>query len=71
MWTLGSKADQPIDARDKAMQSTISEEEIDAAVRAIEMRLIAGHELGFQYLRTNFSGEVMARAALEAVRRAT
>jgi hypothetical protein len=70
MVTFGSKADQPTRALNKAMPWAISEEEIEAAARAIEVRLIAGHELGFQcLLRANFSGDVirdMARAALEA-----
>jgi hypothetical protein len=46
--------------------------EIDAAARALELKLIAGHELGFQcLLRSNFPSDVirdMARAALEAAR---
>jgi hypothetical protein len=54
------------------MPSAISEEEIEAAAKAIEVRLIADHELGFQcLLRANFSGDVirdMARAVLEAAR---
>jgi hypothetical protein len=54
------------------MPSAISEEESEVAARAIEVRLIAGHELGFQcLLGANFSGEAirdMARAALEAAR---
>jgi len=69
---FGGRANQTIDALDKAMPSAISEEKIEAAAKAIEVRLIAGHELGFQcLLRTNFSGDVirdMARAALEAAR---
>jgi hypothetical protein len=72
MPTFGSKANQPMGAMDKAMPTATSEEEIEAAARAIEARLIAGHELGFQcLLRANFSGEAirdMARAALEAAR---
>jgi hypothetical protein len=72
MPTFGSRANQTIGALDKSMPSVISEEEIEAAAKAIEVRLIAGHELGFQcLLRTNFSHDVirsMARAALEAVR---
>lgn len=68
MLTFGNRANQPTGALNKAMP--ISEEEIEAAARAIEVRLIAGHELGFQcLLRANFSGDVirdMARAALEA-----
>jgi hypothetical protein len=63
--TFGS-TDQPIGALDEAMPLAISEEEIEAAAQAIEVRLIAGHELG-----ANFSGDVirdMARAALEAAR---
>jgi hypothetical protein len=43
--TFGRKASQPIRALDEAMPSAISEEEIEAATRAIEVRLIAGHEL--------------------------
>jgi hypothetical protein len=70
MLTFGNRANQPTGALNKAMPSAISEEEIEAAARAIEVRLIAGHELGFQcLLRANFSGDVirdMARAALEA-----
>ena len=54
------------------MPSAISEEEIEAAAKAIEVRLIGGHELGFQcLLRVNFSDDAirdMARAALEAAR---
>jgi hypothetical protein len=69
--TFGS-TDQPIGALDEAMPLAISEEEIEAAAHAIEVRLIAGHELGFQcLLRANFSGEAirdMARAVLEAAR---
>jgi hypothetical protein len=69
MLTFGN---QPPRALNKAMPSAISEEEIEAAAHAIEVRMIAGHELGFQcLLRANFSGEVirdMARAALEAAR---
>ena len=72
MLTFGSKANQPMDALDEAMPLAISEEEIEAAAWAIKVRLIAGHELGFQcLLRANFSGDVirdMARAALEAAR---
>jgi hypothetical protein len=72
MLTFGGWANQTIGALDKAMPSAIGEEEIEAAAKAIEVRLIAGHELGFQcLLRTNFSGDVirdMARAALEAAR---
>ena len=74
MPTFGSRANhnQSIGALDKSMPSAISEQEIEAAAKAIEVRLIAGHELGFQcLLRTNFSGDVvrdMARAALEAAR---
>jgi hypothetical protein len=57
MLTLGNRTNQPTDALDKAMPSAISEEEIEAAARAIEVRLIAGHELGFQcLLRMNFLG---------------
>ena len=72
MLTFGGGANQPIGALNNAMPSAISEEEIEAAARAIELRLIAGHELGFQcLLRANFSGDVIrdvARAALEAAR---
>jgi hypothetical protein len=72
MLTFGNKANLPMGAMDKAMPLAISEEEIEAAAQAIEVRLIAGHELGFQgLLRANFSGDVirdMARAALEAAR---
>jgi hypothetical protein len=72
MLTFGGRANQTIGALDKAMPSAIGEEEIEAAAKAIEVRLIAGQELGFQcLLRTNFSGDVirdMARAALEAAR---
>jgi hypothetical protein len=72
MLTIGSTANQTIGALDKAMPSAISEEKIDAAAQAIEVRLIAGHELGFQcLLRANFSDDVirgMAGAALEAAR---
>jgi hypothetical protein len=72
MLTFGSRAKQTIGALDKAMPSAISEEEVEAAARAIELRLIADHKLGFQcLLRANFSGDVirdMARAALEAAR---
>jgi hypothetical protein len=72
MLAFGSRDDQPIGALDKAMPTAISEEEIEAAAHAIEVRLIAGHELGFQcLLRANFLGDVirdMARAALEAAR---
>jgi hypothetical protein len=72
MLTFGSRANQPIGALNEAMPSAISEAEIEAAAQAIELRLIAGHELGFQcLLRANFSGDVirdMARAALEAAR---
>jgi hypothetical protein len=53
------------------MPSAISEEEIDVAARAIEVRLVAGHELGFQcLLRANFRATSfgVARAALEAAR---
>jgi hypothetical protein len=73
MLTVGIRANQTIGAVDKAMPSVISEEEIDAAAQAIEVRLIAGYELGFQcLLRANFSADVIrdiARAALEAPRR--
>jgi hypothetical protein len=72
MLTFGSPAKQPTGALNEAMPSAIGEEEIEAAARAIELRLIAGHELGFQCpLRANFSGDVIrdiARAALEAAR---
>jgi len=72
MLAFGSRANQPIGALNKAMPSAISEEEIETAALAIEVRLIASHELGFQcLLRANFSGEAirdMARAALEAAR---
>jgi len=71
MLTFGSRANQPIGGLNTAMPA-ISEEEIEAAARAIKVTLIAGHELGFQCpLRANFSGDVirdMARAALEAAR---
>jgi hypothetical protein len=70
--TFGSKANQLTGALNKAIPSATSEEEIEAAAQAIEVRLIAGHELGFQcLLRANFSGDVirdMARAVLEAAR---
>jgi hypothetical protein len=73
MLTFGSRANQPIGGLNTAMPPAISEEEIEAAAQTIEVRLMAGHELGFQcLLRANFSGDVirdMARAALEAVRR--
>ena len=69
---FGGRANQTIDALDKAMLSAISEEAIEAAAKAIELRLITGHELGFQcLLRANFSDDAirdMARAALEAAR---
>jgi len=56
------------------MQS-ISEEQIEAAARVIELKLIGGYELGFQcLLRTNFPADVireMAKAALEAATRST
>jgi hypothetical protein len=72
MLTFGGRANQTIGALDKAMPSAISEEEIEAAAKAIEVRLIGGHELGFQcLLRANFSDDAirdMARAALEAAR---
>jgi hypothetical protein len=68
MLTFGNNANQPTGALNKAMPLAISEEEIEAAAHAIEVRLIAGRELGFQcLLRANFSGDVirdMARAAV-------
>jgi hypothetical protein len=42
MLTFGSKANQPMGAMDKAMPLAISEEKIEAAAQAIEVRLIAG-----------------------------
>jgi hypothetical protein len=60
MLTFGSRANQPIGALNTAMPSAISEEEVEAAAQAIEVRLMAGHELGFQcLLRVNFSGDVI------------
>jgi len=48
MLTFGGRANQTKGALDKAMPSAIGEEEIETAAKAIEVGLIAGHELGFQ-----------------------
>ena len=54
-WAFGRTYDQPDAGADQPMQS-ISEEQIDAAARAIRLKLIGGLELGLQsLLRTNFS----------------
>jgi hypothetical protein len=49
---------------------SISERQIDAAVRVLKANMIAGYELGFQcLLRANFSADrirELAKAALEA-----
>jgi hypothetical protein len=49
---------------------SISERQIDAAVRVLKANMIAGYELGFQcLLRANFSEDrirELAKAALEA-----
>jgi hypothetical protein len=68
-----TKADQPARIEERAVPPPeTSEAKIDAAMAAIEMKLIAGRELGFQcLLRTNFPSDTLrdiAAAALEAAR---